>query len=96
MSFIKIHSLSCSYITNSDIVSFHYSYNFLNYNQGNCRLPLDVLPGVGLILGAALRSVALARRLLKPYFARKEMTPYEQELFIQERSFELRCVFKFI
>ncbi|EIM21746.1 hypothetical protein WALSEDRAFT_60226 [Wallemia mellicola CBS 633.66] len=53
-------------------------------------LPLDVLPGVGLLLGAALRSVALARRLLKPYFVKKGMTAYEQELFIQERSFELR------
>lgn len=54
-------------------------------------LPLDVIPGVGIAIGAALRSVALARRLLKPYFAKKGMSLYQQELFIQERSVELRC-----
>ncbi|EOQ99513.1 hypothetical protein E3P89_03238 [Wallemia ichthyophaga] len=53
-------------------------------------LPVDVIPLVGIVIGATLRSVALTRRLLKPYFAAKNMSKYQREVFIQQRSFELR------
>jgi hypothetical protein len=49
-------------------------------------LPLDVYPGVGLVVSSAIKSLGTARWCHKPYFDAKKMTPHERALFVAERK----------
>ncbi|GAA95833.1 uncharacterized protein L969DRAFT_18258 [Mixia osmundae IAM 14324] len=53
--------------------------------------PLNFVPFLGIIIGAVLKSLTLARTLHQPYFLAKKMSAFEQELFITERIYEYRA-----
>lgn len=53
-------------------------------------LPIAFIPFLTLGVGAALKSLTLARDAHAPYFVSKRMSPLEVELFIVERQTEYR------
>ncbi|KAK4050948.1 hypothetical protein OIO90_004924 [Microbotryomycetes sp. JL221] len=52
--------------------------------------PLSFIPGLALVVTAAIRSLTTARVVHRPYFEAKKMTPFQIELWITERQIEYR------
>ncbi|KAM0788628.1 hypothetical protein ACM66B_001747 [Microbotryomycetes sp. NB124-2] len=52
--------------------------------------PLSFVPGLALVVIAAIRSLTTARVVHRPYFEAKKMTPFQIELWIAERQIEYR------
>ncbi|KAK4053567.1 hypothetical protein OIV83_001735 [Microbotryomycetes sp. JL201] len=52
--------------------------------------PLSFIPGLALVVTAAIRSLTTARVVHRPYFEAKKMTPFQIELWIAERQIEYR------
>jgi len=54
-------------------------------------LPFDIVPVVGILISAWLRSLGTARHLHKPYFEAKKMSKHQVAVFIAERKWEYQA-----